>query len=347
MDAPKKLAFTYGRRFGVEIELNSFDNRNFKDNPLAKGELPKGIEYVGQKVLGLLGEEVEIKKWHLTHHNAGWVIKPDSSCGMEVCSPPSRGWKGLKSLLKVVEGIGKDKKIPKDNRCSLHVHVEIEDFNNDQLESFLAHYIKSEMMFMDLVPPDRKRNRYCQVIGLSDIVTVEEKFNYSTLLKKLGTHKYLTFNVYHYKRGNRKTVEFRIIGNEGCFDPYLIKNWVRFIVHFVEMCKRRPSPPPYEPGDPWSGLAWLDPEQVFDLLGFNGDHPLSTGLEQTRNWLLARMHANMMSDLPGVWSKEAKAPAYQQVVDMAHRFGLGPDDLVQHLAPTDSPQALYAEQYRI
>src|SRR5690606_32495674 len=155
--------------------------------PLSKGELPEGIDYVAQKLLATLDneEDVEIRKWQLTHNNEAWVVKPDSSCGMEVCSPPAKGWRGLKELLKAVSAISEDKNILVDNRCSLHVHIEVADLTQDQLCSFLAHYIKSEMVFLDSVPPDRKRNRYCQCIGISDVFQVNEPFNANTLCKKL------------------------------------------------------------------------------------------------------------------------------------------------------------------
>lgn len=347
MDSPKELSFTYGRRYGVEIELNAFDGRDFKEYPLAKGELPKGIDYVAQKLLGALNEEVEIRKWHLTHHNESWVVKPDSSCGMEVCSPPAKGWKGLKGLLKAVSAISEDKKIPVDSRCSLHVHCEIADLTSEQLCSFLAYYVKSEMVFLDSVPPDRKRNRYCQCIGVSDVFRADEPFNATTLSKKLGAHKYFSFNMYHFQRGNRKTVEFRIVGSEGCLDAFLVKNWVRLLIHFVEMCKRRDPPSAYTENDPWSGLSWLDPEQVFALLGFDGSYPLSPGLEQTRNWFLARLYNNMSSDLPGIWSEEARSVAKSQVIGLMERLNLSPGDLEEYLRPSDAPQALYAEPYRI
>ena len=348
MDTPKELSFTYGRRFGVEIELNSFDKRDFKKNPLAKGELPKGIEHVAQRLLEVVkGEEVEIRKWQQTHNNEAWVLKPDSSCGMEVCSPPEKGWKGLKGLLKAVSAISEDKQIPVDNRCSLHVHTDISDLSQSQLCSFLAYYVKSEMVFMDSMPPDRKRNRYCQCIGISDVFQVDERISASTLSKKLGAHKYFSFNMYHYQRGSRKTVEFRIVGNEGCLDAFLVKNWVRLLVHFIEMCKRRKAPLQYESGNPWTGLAWLDPEQVFELLGFDGSHPLSSGLEQTRNWFLARLHNNMMSNLPGIWCEEARSISKQSVHNLMDKLNLKKEDLEEYLRPSDQPQALFAEQFRM
>ena len=41
------------RKFGVEIELNSFDKRDFKLNPLAMNEFPKGMDYIANLIRNL------------------------------------------------------------------------------------------------------------------------------------------------------------------------------------------------------------------------------------------------------------------------------------------------------
>jgi len=349
MDSPKEIAFTYGRKFGVEIELNSFDKRDFKKQPLSGDELPQGIEYVSQKLMSALGmnEEVQIKGWESTHNNTAWIVKPDSSCGIEVCSPPTKGWKGLKMLLKAVNAVANDDKIEADGRCSMHVHVDISDFNTEQLGSLLSYYVKSEMIFLDSMPPDRKKNRYCQCIGVSDVFDVDEPISTNILMDRLGSHKYFSANVWYLRRGKRNTIEFRIVGNEGCLDPFLVKNWIRLLIHFIEMTKKTDMPKAYVQGDPWSGLSWLDPEQLFMLLGFDGFNPLSAGMEQTRNWFLARLYNNMMCDLPGMWSKEARYPAQESILKIMDQIKVSPDDLKEYMRPSDAPNALFSELYKM
>lgn len=351
-ESPGRLSFNYGRRFGVEIELNAFDGRDFKKYPLNKGEFPEGSEYIGQAITKLLAKRVEICKWHHTHDNTSWVIKPDSSCGIEVCSPVSKGWIGLKEICQVIDMFSQDPKIMADGRCSLHVHVDVNDMCRkqgdslgrpvpggrigplDELGTVLAYWIKCESVFLDSVPEPRKRNRYCQCIGMCDEFEAEGNYGPQDVIKILGTQKYYTINTYHLCQHKRTAIEFRIVENEGCKDPYLVKNWVRLLVHFIEVAKRHPFPLEYAPGDKWSGLLWLDPEDVMTLLGFVGGYELSRGLEQTRNWFLARLNRNLQGNtLSGIWSEAARATAREQIDKMISHLGLR-ESIDECLIPT-------------
>ena len=153
----------------------------------------------------------------------------------------------------------------------------------------MAYWIKCESVFLDSVPVNRKRNRYCQCIGLCDLFDHNTQYGPKDIVRSLGQQKYYTVNTYHLCQNRRPTVEFRIVESEGCLDPYLVKNWIRLLIHFVEVAKRHQMPRPYVQGDKWSSLLWLDPEDVMGFLGFNGGYELSRGMEQTRNWFLARL----------------------------------------------------------
>src|SRR2546423_1143033 len=125
------LSFCYERRFGIELEINAFDGKNRPD----PGQKPAGIEQGGMLVAKHSSESVDIRDWEHTKNNDVWVIKPDSSCGMEVCTPVYKGWAGLKRACEVVEAFHRDPKIKVDNRCSVHIHIEVADLSNDQLAS--------------------------------------------------------------------------------------------------------------------------------------------------------------------------------------------------------------------
>ena len=94
MDSKEYLCLNSLRRYGVEIEVNSFDGL---PRPLGweDGNLPEGIYYVGNLVKKITNERVLIHKWGNDHYNDSWVVKPDSSCGMEICTPVLKGWHGL------------------------------------------------------------------------------------------------------------------------------------------------------------------------------------------------------------------------------------------------------------
>ena len=171
------LSFNSSRRFGVEIELNSSDNRDFQEFPLASGELPEGIYDIANMITNHLGEKTLVKGWHSTHHNDGWVLKPDRSCGIEVCSPVSKGWEGIKSICNVVDLFEKTPQILADGRCSLHVHVDVSDCATEEVAKILYWWIKCESVFLDSVPFSRKKNRYCQCIGMTDLFEHDAQFD--------------------------------------------------------------------------------------------------------------------------------------------------------------------------
>lgn len=340
MDEKKPyLSLSYLRRFGTEIEINAFDGRN---RPLKENALPEGIYYVGNLVQKTTGDNVTIHKWGHDHNNPTWIIKPDSSCGMEVCSPVSKGWLGLKSICRVIEAMGKDGRIDADHRCSLHVHVDVSDLTIEQLGSIIMWWIKCEPVFLDTVPSSRKRNRYCQFLGLCELFEHDSNYTVEGLIKKLGTAKYGTLNTYHLKNGKRQTIEFRIMGNECCLDPWIAKNWIRLILHFVEMAAARPMPREYEPDDPWTGYCWLDPQEVFTLLGFDGSHELSPGLKQVQSWFLSRALQNApRTGLPGVMSDKARSIAYKQYKDIIVDYG------VNVAIPGDLETAIYSDNFKV
>lgn len=340
MDESKpKIFLDSTRRFGVEIEINSFDG---EDRPAVKGAMPDGIHYVGNIVHKASSDKVLIHKWGHDHYNDGWVIKPDGSCGMEICTPVYKGWMGVKKTCKVVECLSNDPKIQADHRCSVHVHVDVSDLSVDQIASVISWWIKSETVFMDSVPPRRKRNRYCQHIGLNDLFEHDTAINSEMMIRRLGQCKYGSINTYHMRNGKRMSMEFRIMDNECCTNPFSVKNWVRLVVYFVEVASKRAIPEQYQEGNAWTGLAWLDPEEVFELLSFDGRAELSSGLEQVRNWFLGRLLRNTsQTGLPGVMSDLARRVAYSQVKDLVVKLGVNTNP------PTDLTYALYDDKFRV
>jgi hypothetical protein len=337
------LSFCYERRFGIELEINAFDGKNRPD----QGQKPAGIDDVAMIVAKYSTEGTDIREWEHTHNNDVWVIKPDSSCGMEVCTPIYKGATGLGKVCKVVEAFYSSPKIKVDNRCSVHIHVEVADLSEEQLGSTIAWWLKCEPLFMDSVPPHRKRNRYCQYMGFNNIVQCETKISAKELIRKVGNVKYHSMNTKQLLAGGRKTIEFRIIEGDGCKDPYLIKNWTRLIVHFVEMTCRKPFPEPYQEGNPMSGFCWLDPQDVFKVLGFDPtEYEISPGLQQTRNWFMARLQHYMSKDL----HEGYRQFAYSEFVKMLDEYKksgvtITPED---HLFPaSDLTKALYSEDCKV
>jgi len=344
MESGKVICLNSTRRFGVELEINSFDRRNFKLYPLDKitKELPEGIDEVGDLVARAVGENVAIKTWHSTHNNTGWIVKPDSSCGMEICSPPKKGWLGIRSICRVIDAIAREN-VPVDNSCSLHVHLDMEDCDIETIASVVAWWIKCEYVLLAAFPFQRKRNRYCQHIGMCDLFEHNSPMDPDYILKKMGVSKYYTINSYHLVRGDRKTLEARISGKDACLDSYLAKNWIKLILHFVDCCLLRGMPSSYQKGNRWSSYLWLEPEDVFSFLGFDGS--LSPGLAQTREWFLASMiHKFKEGVFPGMWNPVITRFSREQAEKMCQRYGLNTSNIESYLWPNSD--AVYSCEYK-
>ena len=293
------------RRFGVEIELNSFDKRNFKSYPLRIGELPEGIQFIGNMVLEEIpNSKIYIKTWHPVHHNDYWVIKPDSSCGMELCTPLLKGNLGYNTVYKIVSKIKEKYANYVDNRCSYHVHIDVSDLYPAQMTALLAYWIKCEPVFMDMMPLHRKKNRYCMCIGSLDVLQHDSIMDFDFLLKKLGVQKYFSLNTFHYNRGDRKSIEFRIADERYCSDPELAVNWIKLIMHFVECASKMQIPPSYQENNEWSSYLWLDTNQVFQVLNF--DKPLSNELLKIKQWMIKQIKENSLNEELGMWGKVAR-----------------------------------------
>lgn len=313
------------RRFGVEIELNTFDGiikRADSDN----GIIPEGSDCIANIVKKNSNERVEICCWDHYHNNSNWIIKHDMSCGIEINTPVFKGWHGLKTLLQVVEALSKNSQVTSNQLCSLHVHVGVSDLSLRQIASVIAHYIKCEHIFFDSVPSQRKNNRYCHLVGLTDWFDTSFDMDASEIINRVSQAKYASINAYHFMRSggligedSRATIEFRIAENKACLDPYYVKNWVRFLIHFVETMSCRKIPQPYN-GNPKTGLVWLDFQDVYSLLRF--DEELSLGMQQVRQWFMDRIFVNGQDNLESnnIWSSVARKIAREQFLELNNKL---------------------------
>ena len=332
MDSPLFDCRSY-RRFGVEIEINTLDG-SVKRPDTEHGEIALGADLLAHIVHKTTGDRVEVQHWDYIHNNKDWIIKHDISCGMEINSPVLKGWTGLKKLIQVVDMISKSS-LNADERCSLHVHINIADLNKRQLASVIAYYIKCEHVLFDSFPDHRKSNRYCQFLGMSDMFSHDQYLDAGDLINKVSNTKYYSLNTYHFMRGGgftennqrRLSVEIRMAENKGCIDPFFVKNWVRLLLHFFDVTKSLPLPYNYIDGDPWSGLLWLDTPDVFRLLGFDNEDQLSNGMKQVRGWFISRLKENTLCELPGIWSKAGRyknwddIPNESEVIDENALYG--------------------------
>jgi hypothetical protein len=166
-------------RFGVEIELDAADGRDFAVRPLVYGEMPAGYDRVVRIVSGL-GMEIQHHGWKHNHNNSVWICKPDSSCGMELCSPVMDESE-MGDLARVMDVLAADPVLTSGPNCSLHVHVDVSDLvegipeSSGSLCSVLAWWVKCEPFMLESVPDARRNSRFCRCIGMTDLFDHEER----------------------------------------------------------------------------------------------------------------------------------------------------------------------------
>jgi len=268
----------YNRSFGIEIEANGKDIKP---------------QMNACQTIKLLGHPAQVRLHEQTHNNDIWIIKPDNSCGFEICSPVMNSYREIHETAKIVDSL-REAGIQTDNRCALHVHINVGDMPQRQIAKILAYWIKFEPIFFDSVPPYRKHNRYCRCIGLHPWFSHNMDIRPDKLIHKLGVNKYFSINTIHMVNGSRCTIEFRLA--ESKLDPLLVKNWTLLLLNFVETVKDFPTPKKYKSGDKWSSLLWLERSDFFNKI------PLEQDL---KNWFLKRIKDNKALD--GIWSENYKS----------------------------------------
>lgn len=291
-------------QFGIEIELNSFDNRDFSSSPLAHGQLPEGTKEIASLIKDL-GLDVQVQNWQHNHNNKIWICKPDASCGLEVCSPVlSEHSAG--ELFCVLDTLSKDERVKQDDRCSFHVHVNVEKLiSNDihssiELSCILAWWLKCEPIFIDFATPHRKINRFCRCVGLTDLFDHEEDILPIVLVSKFSD-KYLSLNTYHLANRKRNTLEFRIF--EATLDSGLASNFISLVMLFIERSVQAGLPNNY---------CWLDPYEFFDFMNFE-DFSL-------KKWFLDRLICNCGLSNSYYFSKESRKKAMGEYLSLVQKL---------------------------
>ena len=245
------------RNFGVEIELNSSDNRDFSKNPLQTGEFPEGFFDVVD-LISSLGFKVEPKSWHYTHNNRNWIVKTDSSCGIEICSPVL---KETDSVIVLLDHL-KDKKFQADNSCSFHIHFDFSDSSNYKIASILSWWIKVEHLVFDCLSKNRKCNSYCKSIGLSDIFE-HDHLPSEEVIFFLGKSKHYSVNTFHLVRSNRRTLEFRLFNSQEFIEnSWELNSWMFFLNEFINGSSLKGIP---------SDFCWFDLEDLLALINLKNE----------------------------------------------------------------------------
>jgi hypothetical protein len=295
-------------RFGVEIEINAFDGRDFVKNPLTHGERPDGIREVAS-ILSSVGLDSEVQHWQYNHDNSFWACKPDASCGIEICSPVLHRSR-MGELLLALSSLESDPRVSCDARCSFHVHLEVDAGPNPAISkglcSVLSRWVRCEHVFVDSFPSWRKTNRFCRCVGMSGLFGPDDLVTPVGTFEKMAD-KYLTLNTFHLYNRRRSSIEFRL--GEGTTSPHFAENWLGVIFDFVDRC---------ESAGPPSSYLWMEPGEVLEFLDLKGPHG---------RWFLQRLNENCLSCDSGFWSSDSRMHAFREYYSRAV-FGEIPSPLL-------------------
>jgi len=263
-----KVPFT--RRFGFELE--------FLRGSTDRSKLARAIRTVP-------GETAETSGYTHQTNNPGWVAKTDSSCGFEVASRVMSTSADLRKGVEVVRAISRSgAKV--DSHCGFHVHVEIADFDEDKLANMIQWWVKFERFITDVLSPTRKNNHYCQQVGkefhgnqqYDTAATLQRNYGRNALNSRIAD---LTATA----SSGKRRVEFRIAQGTNNFVD--VKNWIRFLLAFVEFAKTAGRP---------ENVNYILPREIFEKLGLLTDG-ISNGMVEMRTWLLDSALKNAEDEL--------------------------------------------------
>jgi hypothetical protein len=181
-----------------------------------------------------------------------WDVKTDSSAGYEVCSPAIRldaagHNEDLRNVCSVLNALD----LSVDRRCGLHVHVDVSDFNWEELQRLVSLWVRYEPFFYELTPRSRRTNQYCRPLRrsswtendlpmwratqhLMSIRTEAEFRRYGPT----GFGKMHSLNLQHFWMNGR--VEFRLQGGTINYDK--IRRWAQVLLALVQRVKAENAP---------------------------------------------------------------------------------------------------------
>jgi hypothetical protein len=196
----------------------------------------------------------------------------------------------------------------------LHVHVDVNDFSEEDVAKVVAFWMLIEPVLFSCVPKHRSRSIFCKMLRRRHLKNISSKdaFGFYQNIKPFDYNsnrdRRVSLNICNFERSlsepgfKRKTLEFRLPEMSPSADE--IRNWVRFFVIFVENTKELPMPIDMSGAD------------LFNTLRIVGLHPyggegliLSDGLFRTKEWFLYRI-------LKYATSKKLRVDAITMLNDM-------------------------------
>lgn len=276
--------YTSIRPFGVELEVN---------DRISKPEIRKVIQQIDPL------HEVEVTEWSKSINGLGWHVKRDGTCGHEVATYKMSGFEDLDLVGQVADAMRR-RGCQADNRCGLHVHADLSDFEVDHMGIMLSYWLKIERVVLQSCPAHRRDNKHCRLMRDKFRIDRIETFPLASDIyyhlepgdtkdhdneDKRVTLNFVPYVIHRNKPDFKKnTAEIRM--PEGTLIKENVVNWVRLYLHFVDACRARSMP------DNLSSVGLKETLQILDLMGTKTFYLLGKGLYETRKWFLKRIIQN-------------------------------------------------------
>ena len=115
----------------------------------------------------------------------------------------------------------------KNDRCSIHVHVNVSDLDEAKVREFILLYALLEPLFFEMVDESRRNNIFCVPLSFTFLNKYYPSKDVEYLIEKWasGSYKYTAFNII--PLGKQGSIEFRHL--QGTDDNKLFSNWLEAI----------------------------------------------------------------------------------------------------------------------
>lgn len=201
------------RKFGIELEVNK----------ISQQKAASALRAVGLSV-------VTPGYTHAT--STSWKIVPDGSVpdGFEVVSPVLEGQAGLDAACAAINAL-KAAGAKANRACGMHVHVDAQGLDVNDLRSIVSRYAKFEEEIDAFMPPSRRGdgNIYCHTLRN---FASSNAFRTATNVQELAraqNSRYYKVNLQSLHRHG--TIEFR--QHNGIVDADRAINWIKMLDAFI------------------------------------------------------------------------------------------------------------------
>lgn len=176
---------------------------------------------------------------------AQWKVTTDASVngrdtglyrGLELVSPILYGDEGLDELQKVYEVLNScSAKV--DKTCGTHVHFDISDFTVQNCKNFLNLYYNYQGIINHLVPPSRRRNKFCNPLKKADLVQIDNELWVTSIrhIASVISTRYSKVNLQSYVKYG--TIEIRQHGGTTDFDK--MEAWIILMYQLLDVAKQK------------------------------------------------------------------------------------------------------------